>query len=101
MRKIVVLLLIISSLFALFSCETGTPSVQTKENTVQINQLSKDKNDALIGFLNKVAKDTENNEFLKIIDINNYIVTEILTDLTQRSNTNPVLGNGTFSLILK
>ena len=80
---------------------TAGSRVQTKENTVQINQLSKDKNDTLIGFLNKVAEDTKNNEFLKIIDINNYIVTEILTDLTQRSNSLPVLGNGPFSLILK
>lgn len=75
--------------------------VQTRDNSIYINQLSSDKNDKLVQFIKDVAKETENDQVLQIFDVNNYIVTEILTDLVQRSNTNPVLGNGTFSMILK
>lgn len=75
--------------------------VQTRDNEIFINQLSKDKNDKLVQFIKDIAEETENNQVLEIFNINNYIVTEILTDVAQKTNTNPVLGNGTFSLILK
>ncbi len=75
--------------------------VQTRDNEIFINQLSKDKNDKLVQFIKDIAEETKNEQILEIFNINNYIVTEILTDLNQRTNTNPVLGNGTFSLILK
>ena len=75
--------------------------VQTRDNEIFINQLSKDKNDKLVQFIKAIAEETENDQILEIFDINNYIVTEILTDVAQRTNTNPVLGNGTFSLVLK
>ena len=75
--------------------------VQTRDNEIFINQLSKDKNEKLVQFIKDIAEETENNQVLEIFNINNYIVTEILTDVAQKTNTNPVLGNGTFSLILK
>lgn len=75
--------------------------VQTRDNSIIINQLSSDKNNKIVQFIKDIAKETDNDQILEIFDVNNYIVTEILTDIVQRSNTNPVLGNGTFSMILK
>lgn len=77
--------------------------VQTKNNTIQINQLDKEKNDKIVGLLTEIsnASKESNNDVMEITNINNYIVTEVLTVLSQRTNTTPVLGNNTFSLELK
>lgn len=88
-----------------FTCSgmayTTGSRIQTRDNTIKINQLSNDKNEKIVGFFKTIAEETDNEDILKIININNYIVSEILSDITNKSGTTPVLGNGTFSFILK
>lgn len=76
--------------------------VQTKDNAIHINQLKKEQNDKIVELLKKITGAmNEEDEMVSIMDVNNYIVTEILTTLSQKTNTTPILGNGTFSLQLK
>ena len=72
-----------------------------RNNSILINQLSEEKNDKIVSFLNEIDKEVEDDEIMSIVDINNYIVTEILTSLCQKTNTTPLLNQSTFSMMLK
>lgn len=82
-------------------CFTVGSRVQARNNSILINQLSEEKNDKIVSFLNEIDKEVEDDEIMSIVDINNYIVTEILTSLCQKTNTTPLLNQSTFSMMLK
>lgn len=83
------------------SCYTVGSRIQTKDNTIKINQLSNDKNQKIVNFLKEVEKDMEDDELSSIMDINNYVLTEIINSFVSKTNTKIVLSNGTISFNIK
>lgn len=71
--------------------------VQTNSNTICINNLSNDKNDKLVSLLSTIMEENKDEEISNVSDINNYIVTEVLTTLAQKTSSKPKLGNHTLS----
>lgn len=71
----------------------------SSENEIFINQLSADKNKAIVDMLNKVQDESEDAEIESIKDINNYMVAQILTNISQKvDGATASLGNHTFTL---
>ncbi len=75
--------------------------VQTNNNTVRINQLSDDKNEKILSLIKNVSESNPDEEISDIADVNNYIVTEVLTSLAQKTGSKPKLASHTISFIVE
>lgn len=72
--------------------------VQTADNEIFINQLDSNQNKKLVEIITAIQAESQE-DIKSIKDINNYLVAEILTDIAQKSNSTPQLGNHTFTLV--